>query len=74
MKLQEKKTFEKSLSSEIKNSNSHSSTQAVRKNRIKAIAKENPDLPLGFIKDLVVGLEAEESGNFENYDPEIDEN
>lgn len=35
--------------------------------KIGKIAEENSDLPLNFIKDILVGLEESESGDLENY-------
>ena len=35
--------------------------------RIGKIAEENPDLPLGFVKDVLVGLEEVEAGDVSDY-------
>jgi len=35
--------------------------------RIGKIAEENPDLPLGFVKDVLVGLEEVEAGDVSEY-------
>ena len=34
---------------------------------IGRIAEENPDLPLGFVKDVLVGLEEADSGDLSEY-------
>ena len=34
---------------------------------IGRIAEENPDLPLGFVKDVLVGLEEANSGDLSEY-------
>jgi hypothetical protein len=35
--------------------------------RIGKIAEENPDLPLGFVKDILVGMEEAEAGDVTEY-------
>jgi hypothetical protein len=35
---------------------------------IGKIAEENPDLPLGFVKDTLVGLEETKGGNVSEYE------
>lgn len=35
--------------------------------RIGKIAEENPDLPLGFVKDVLVALEEEQAGTLSEY-------
>lgn len=37
--------------------------------RIGKIAEENPDLPLGFVKDILVGMEEAEAGDVTEYKP-----
>ncbi|MEE8342585.1 MAG: hypothetical protein V3R51_02170 [Gammaproteobacteria bacterium] len=36
--------------------------------RIGKIADENPDLPLGFVKDVLVGMQEAEMGNTSKYE------
>lgn len=35
--------------------------------RIGKIAEENPDLPMGFVKDILIGLEEVDSGELSEY-------
>ncbi len=35
--------------------------------RIGKLADENPDLPLGFIKDILTGLQEDEAGDVSEY-------
>jgi len=35
--------------------------------RIGKIAEENPDLPLGFVKDMLVGIEEIDAGDVSEY-------
>lgn len=34
---------------------------------IGKIAEENPDLPLGFVKDILIGMEEADSGDVTEY-------